>query len=236
MKRSRLSKRLENQSRKNIIFSVLGILIVFFVLFKFGIPILADFSFLVSNNNEKKSSFEGERSKFITPPLLNPLFNATNSAAINVSGISSPKQTIELYINEELVSKVKTEGDGTFKFDDIKLLGAENTLKAKALTDNNESDFSKSISVLFKNTNPNLTIDSPTDNQNFSSDEKIIEVRGNTDSGAKVTVNEFWVIVDETGKFSYNLTLKDGENTIKIIVVDEAGNKTETEKKVTYSP
>lgn len=235
MKRSRLSRRLEKQGRKNIIFSIFGILFVFFALFKFGIPLLADFSLFVSNNDTKSAS-EKQKLNFIAPPLLNPMFNATNSANINVSGVSSPKQTIELYINEELVNKITTEDDGSFKFTDIKLNGTENILKAKAIIDNNESDFSKPISVLFKNSNPSLTIESPSDNQNFSSDQKSIEVTGKTDAGVKVTINDFWVIVDETGKFSYNLTLKDGENNIKIIAIDEAGNKTEMEKKVTYSP
>ena len=48
-------------------------------------------------------------------------------------------------------------------------------------------------------------------------------------------MNEFWAIVDAGGNFSYTLPLQNGENTIKVVATDEAGNKTEYEVKVTYS-
>lgn len=234
MKRSRLSRRMEKENRKNIIFSVLGILVVLFLLAKFGLPLLVDFSLLVTNNKTQKASTQ--KPNFISPPVLNPLQSATNSANINVSGVAGEKQIIELYINDELIGKTEAEKDGSFEFKEVKLAGKDNYLKAKATFENAESDFSKSFFVSFKETNPNLSLDSPKEDQSFTSDSNPIEVKGKTDSGIKVTVNDFWAIVDENGNFSYILTLKEGENKIEVTVVDEAGNKTEKEVKVNYSP
>ena len=59
---------------------------------------------------------------------------------------------------------------------------------------------------------------------------------GKTDSGVRITVNGFWAVIDENNNFSYSLPLQDGDNAIKVVAQDQAGNKAEKEIKVTYSP
>ena len=70
----------------------------------------------------------------------------------------------------------------------------------------------------------------------FEKDQSTVKVLGKTDPGVRVTVNGFWAVIDENNNFSYNLPLQNGENMIKIEAIDQAGNKTEKEIKVTYSP
>jgi bacillopeptidase F len=95
---------------------------------------------------------------------------------------------------------------------------------------------SESLIITFKSKPPTLQIKSPTDGQSFSKDQNIAEILGTTDPHVRITINNFWAIIDEKNNFSYSLSLKDGENEIKIVALDQAGNKTEKNIKVTYSP
>lgn len=238
MKHSRLSRRIEKQTRKTIFFSIFGILIVFFIFIKLGIPILVNFSLFISSSKQNQTNQEGKNTNtFVATPVINLPFNATNSATISITGTGQPKQTISLYLNDNLIAKTAVLKDRTFTFSDIKLDKGENNFKAKSLIENEgESEFSEMVSITYKDKKPNLTVDSLTDGQAFKKDDKTAEIKGKTDSGVKIIVNGFWAIVDENGNYSYQLPLQNGDNQIKIVASDDAGNTTEKELKVTYSP
>lgn len=240
VKRSRLARRLERQSTKTFILSVFGIFVVLFLLMKFGVPILINLSLFMTETKNSIESTPKNSNLYISAPLLNPLPQATNSAQISISGSASKNQVIGLYINDEVVDKTSTEDNGSFVFKDIPLLKGESLIKVKASIDNGqekkESDFSQIYTVILKNEAPSLAVDSPSDGQSFSKDDNPITVLGKTEAGNKVTVNGFWAIVDESGKFSYNLKLQNGDNEIVINSTDVARNKTEVKRKVTYSP
>lgn len=235
MNRSRLTRKLEQQSKKNLVFSILGIIIVLFVLIKFGIPLLINFTLFISGFKNDDREIKNEVRSFVPPPILNPMPSATSSGHIVISGFASPKQTIELYINDDLVDKDLTSDKGTFIFKEI-ISSGENTIKTRAIIGDKKSEFSKPIIITLRNKPPNLNIVSPSDGQSFPKDQNIIDVEGTTDVDVRITVNGFWAITDGNGNFSYRLPLQNGENNIKIIGIDEAGNKVEKELKVTYSP
>jgi outer membrane lipopolysaccharide assembly protein LptE/RlpB len=48
-------------------------------------------------------------------------------------------------------------------------------------------------------------------------------------------VNGFWAVVDDNNNFSYTLPLQSGDNQIKIVAIDQAGNKAEKDLKVNFS-
>jgi len=235
MNRSRLSRKLEKQTIKNLILSVLGIIIILIALIKFGIPLLVNISLFVSGGKTQESTSRNTTS-FIPPPILNSKYDATNSAQVKISGLASPNQIIDLYINGNLIDKTETNDNGTFSFETL-LVPGDNLIKAKATTsDGKESDMSESLTITFKTNAPSLEIKFPSDGQVFSKDQNIVEIKGTTDPHVRVTINNFWAIIDEKNNFSYTLSLKDGENEIKILAQDQAGNKTEKTINVTYSP
>lgn len=236
MNRSRLSRRIEKQSQKTFLLSILGIALIVFALIKFGMPLLINFSLLLAGKDT--TDFKSQNSaSFVPPPVLDPLFDATNSAEISISGKANKDETVKLYVNGELADNVKVKDDNGFEFKNVVLKDGENSIRTKAQKDNKEeSDFSKETIVIYKKEPPILSVDSPTDRQSFSKDENLIIVSGKTDAGTKVTINDFWAIADDTGNFSYHLSLKEGENQIKIVATDIAGNKTQKEIKVNYSP
>ena len=234
MIRSRLSKRMEQKTKKNLALSILGIVLVVFLSFKFGIPLLVNLSLFLSGSQSKVET-KIQSSSFIAPPVLDSFPEATTSAEVIISGIASKKQTVNLYINYNLVDTVKAGDDGKFSFKQT-IKPAENIIQAKSVVNEKESDFSNTIITAFKNAPPSLSLNSPTDGQSFSKDQNIASIKGATDTDAKVTINGFWAITDSNGNFSYSLPLQNGENKIRVEAIDIAGNKAIKEIKIIYSP
>lgn len=234
MRRSRISKYKEKNNEKTIILSVLGITVVLFLLFKFGIGLLVNLSLFVTGKNLQNNQTDQNSVDYIAPPILNPLPVATNSAHIIISGKSAKNQTIHLYINGSDTDEVSTNSDGSFVFSED-LQNGNNEIKTKAQDKNKMSVFSDNQNVMFKNSPPSLDISSPSDGQTFKKDQNTTNVSGKTDSGDSVTVNGFFAVIDENNNFSYILPLQNGDNEIKIVATDQAGNQTEKDLKVNYS-
>ena len=234
-KYSRLSRRLESQYRKNLVLSVLGIIVVLVLLVKFGIPLLVNFSLFLSGQKKSEESSKSAGTAYLSPPVLNQSANATNSAEFIITGTAVKDEKIDLYVNDSLSEKKGVEDNGNFSFK-VTLETGGNKIKAKARKDGKESDFSNELEVVYKNGPPSLSVNSPTDGQKFEKDQNTTRVLGKTDSGVRVTVNGFWAVIGENNNFSYNLLLQNGDNIIKIEALDQAGNKAEKEIKVIYSP
>lgn len=232
--RSRLYKRLEEKSKKNLLLTVFAIILITITVIKFGVPMMVNFALFISGSKDYEENTRHEDTSFISAPILNPMPIATNSAEVIIEGVSAPDQTVILYINENFVSKTETQKNGNFSFRET-LRKNENVIKVKAKVNKNESGFS-ALNISYINTPPSLIITSPTNDQSFSKDQNTVEIRGETDALVKVTVNDFWAITDQSNRFSYILPLKEGENQIKIVATDIAGNKTEKSIRVTYSP
>jgi len=104
--------------------------------------------------------------------------------------------------------------------------------RVKAFNSKGESDYSNEVSVRTKSTPdttpPVLTIASPT---NFETvNEDTVTVSGTATDGESgidtVTVNGNSVTIGSDGSFSLDVSLSEGENAIKVIAIDKAGNKT----------
>lgn len=236
MTRSRLRNSLEKQTKRNLYLSLFGIVVIIGLVITFGMPLLINYSLFMEKLKDGQDTEASTNSKvYVAPPILDQTFSATNSATLTISGTAQAKQAIKLYLNDELVEKIKTEDNGTFTFKTITLTDGENSIKAKALVEKSESNFSNELTIIYKNHAPSLTIDSPADNQIVSGDNNKVTVRGKTDTEVKVTVNGFWAIVSESGQYTYDLTLQNGDNQVKVQAIDQAGNKAEAERKVIYN-
>jgi bacillopeptidase F len=230
---SRLSRNIEKKSEKRLILSIVGIIAVLFLLVRYGVPSLIGFSDFLANT--KGSQDTTKSNSIVGVPIFTTSFTATNSAAISLDGNAAPKEKINLYVNDNLTDSVDTKDDGTFSFKNVSLKLGNNDLKAKAIKNKDESEFSDTLSIQYKTSQPGLLIEEPSDGQNFPKETTSVNVKGKTDPGVKVTINDFWALDDQDGNYSYNLTLQSGDNQIKVVAVDDAGNKTEKDIKVTKS-
>lgn len=229
--RSRLSRRLENQTKKRLLINLVGIVVILVLVITFAIPLIGTMStFLAGAKNAVETS--EKKDEFRQPPVLDTQPAATNSAQVHITGTAFADQSVVLYVNGIKQDSVKTKKDGTFSFTDVTLEKGKNTIKTKALVDKKETAFSNEIAIEYKSEPPSLTIDNPKDGQTFGKDDSTTNVTGKTDPGARITVNNFWAIVEDNGDFSYMLRLQGGENKITVTATDEAENKTQKEIKV----
>lgn len=81
---------------------------------------------------------------------------------------------------------------------------------------------------------PILAVDSP--REQVISIERKIDVLGQTDTDATVTVNGTSVLVRSDGKFFEQVTLEPGVNTITISTTSRFGKSAAVTRKITYQP
>jgi hypothetical protein len=90
------------------------------------------------------------------------------------------------------------------------------------------------FSVAPDNTPPYLKIETPAGGTILR--EASVEVTGESEADAVVTVDGVETKVGEDGRFVTTIVLADGANTIVVAATDPAGNETRREQQVTFSP
>ena len=221
---------------KNTIVSIAIIIVVLVVILFFGLQLLVKFSLLLGRIKSTSEIPTDLQTEFVLSPTLNPLFEATNSAVIEVSGIGSePGQTIELFLNGERKTDTIVNSNSQFTFSQLRLESGENRIQVRAKKDGKESEFSNQAMVTLDTTPPALEVKEPTDGQIIRKDPQV-RIVGKTESESSIFINDFLPIVDTNGNFLYSLPLSNGENSIKIVARDKAGNQTTNEIKVTFEP
>ncbi|MGH9382484.1 MAG: FecR domain-containing protein [Thermoanaerobaculia bacterium] len=63
-----------------------------------------------------------------------------------------------------------------------------------------------------------------------------VTVSGRSEPGARLTVEEQGVGIDDAGRFEHNLSPTEGDNVVTVRVVDPAGNETTRSHHITYMP
>lgn len=233
---SRLQRLEEKRNLRKAIWLAIGtvVLIVFVVVI--GVPALVR---LVTWIGESKSAGVKDKNDLIppSPPRIITSWDATNSALMTVTGFAEPKASVYLTLNAESKGDHKTGDDGQFVFENIALSEGENKLIAVAIDEaGNQSQPSRTVSVIYSKKEPKLDIESPTNSQEFSGSKNQIEIKGVTDPESRVTVNGRILIVGSDGKFTSFYSLSNGENKLEFIATNRAGNQTKKELTVTYAP
>ena len=170
-------------------------------------------------------------------PKIDPLPSVTNQKKINVVGNAFQGVQVELIFNGDSISIDDLDEEKKFEFTDLNLQSGENTVQVRALEkDGEKSELSDEVTVILDLKPPTLEITAPISDEEFGGEEQKISVTGSTEADTKVYINDHIVIVKADNTFTYQVTLKDGENTIIIKATDEAGNETVQEITVTFNP
>lgn len=238
---SRLGRKLEHKTKRQIFLYVLVICLVLFLIIKYAFLLLDKIGSVLIGFNEaeySKKITESKTDEIILAPTLDSLATATNSASIKISGRSyETKGTIELFLNETLKNETEIFQDGLFAFGNIDLKEGENTIKVRYKNPNSKiSKFSEINQILYLRDAPKLEITNPSDNSLFGKENQEITITGKTDPDNKIQINGYQAVVDGNGNFSYLLRLKDGENEINIEAVNLAQSKTSKKIKVIFRP
>jgi len=227
---SRLARKQEAKNlRRAVLFGFLSLILVLCLVF-LGLPLLIKMAVFLGNI--RSSYLPSEKDDTIPPPapLLLPLPEATSSAQLNLSGFAEPGATVEIFVSGISQEKIVADNNGSFSVDNLRLTEGKNEIYALA-TDKagNVSQPSEKASVFLDQTPPQLTILQPPNNTTFYGLQKRVEIKGETEEEASVIINDHLAVMEAGGKFRYSLTLLGGENKVKIVATDKAGNKTEEE-------
>ena len=235
MKTSRLARVEEKSAKRIIVWSLSGMLLLVILGGVFGLPMLVRMSVFIDSMRGAAPTPKPKLT-IMTTPELDPLPEATNSATTTISGVSDPTIELTLIVNNDPIGKTTTSDTGRFTFKNVALADGSNSIrvKRKAQSPDQKDILTDAVLIERRSTKPKLEIESPEDNKTYSGDTNKVLVKGVTDDGNSVTINDHRVIVQLRGVFQYEYPLSEGETTLKILATDEAGNTTLIERKVTY--
>ncbi len=228
-----LTKREEKlQVKKSFLLSFISVVIAVLI-FTFGIGVLGGFADLLNKIFTNENGNDGN-STTLQAPLLDELPSATNGAKLKISGLALEGKKVFFYLGDEKTGESDVSGD-RFSYEDFLLKEGENEVRVKSQGENEaESDFSKSYRVIFDQKEPELAIDSPTEGQTFSGNNRI-SVKGKSEKNAKVYANGFLANENSDGNFEVYVPLNEGDNEVEVKAIDIAGNSKSQKIKVRFN-
>jgi hypothetical protein len=229
-KTGRVSSRLAKREQKKMTqqtFLIFGLAIVVVIVFIVAVvPGLIRLTGLFLDGDGVTSDF-GDTIPPRVPSISSPV-TATYSASIKIEGFSEPESEVVLVMNASESNRSEADSDGKFDFV-VDLSDEENSLSLYAIDKaGNESNSSRTHKIIFDDTAPTIEIETPSDGQQFElRKNQNITVKGLTEPRSKVFLNDRLIFAKSDGSFSTSLQLSEGDNELKIKVVDQAGNETE---------
>ena len=218
--------------RQTIVWTLISVVILLVFLF----IILPNAPRLLAKIAEKNSAFGQEDT---IPPQV-PVFNspalATNTKLLEVSGFAEAKSQVLVVLNGNQVADLTVGDDATFKYA-IELQEGENYLQAFSKdSSENESILSKEYVVMLDTQAPSLQFSESIKDgvQIVGKENRTYTLSGVTEPNAKVAINDRFLFARADGSFSYQIQLNEGDNVIKFIITDKAGNNLEQELHLLY--
>lgn len=201
----------------------------------FGIALLNNISTYVERFRGPTNVFVGDTTP-PPPPNFNAIPEYTNDSSLSISGRSEPGATVYLTINES-TEDVLVNNEGEFKLT-IELEAGENTIKGYTEdTAGNQSHTSDTYTVNLDTKPPDIEVTEPTEGQEFFGEQqKQLTIRGLTEEGSEMTINGRFVRVDSEGNFEHKLEMSEGEYNLNIKSTDRAGNLSEINIGVKFTP
>jgi len=230
---SRLLKKQEKEVRKQTLFFIfLSIALLLFFIFII-IPNLVRlfFNFI---DKDLVSTVEDD-----LPPQAPVLFEtppeATFSAQLKIGGFADPTATVVFVLNGNQVEEKNVNEEGEFN-QLINLEKGENQLVIYTVNEfGTESLQTRSFQIVFDDEPPIITIFEPEPDSVIElKRNRSTRVMGETEAFSRVYLNDRLVMVGEDGQFSTSYFLDEGENILKFVAIDPAGNQSELEIKVEF--
>lgn len=230
---SRLAHRSEFRTKRQSAILILGSIVILILFLFYGFPAILNLAGSIANLRGKRIS-TNEKGVVPTVPRFSQDFEATKSATITLHGVADSKISVEIFQNNRSLGTTLAKDDGSFSME-VDLSRGDNLFTAQAISESGQkSSVSDGYKISYLSSPPKLELSTPKDGDSFK--DSPIVVSGTTDPDTSVTVNDHLAIVTGSGNFSYNLTLTNGDNKIKIVVTDKAGNQTTKEITVKYNP
>ncbi len=231
---SRLSSRRQQAQFRRLLLIGGCIILLFIAAFQVGLKSIINATLFVNtfkSPGDSTSQSSLEDSFFGTFSLDDPP-GATREAKLIVRGNTNGYEKMIPFVNGLKQKPVEVKKD-SFEIVLTSLESGENTFYVLATTNNGKhTKKSSSYTVVYRNKPPEIEFETPHDKDAVSRPE--LAVKGKTDKGVTLRINRMPVVVNWEGKFQTTIQLKEGENTIEAVVIDDAGNTSDKKIMVTY--
>lgn len=233
---SRLSSVEEKRNmRKAFLLAFLSLVFIVFLFF-LGVPIFAKFATFMSNLGRSDKPIVLNDTTPPAPPQILLENEYTNQKSLEISGNSEEGAIVVITFNSD-VQEVVSDNVGLFSLK-FNLKDGENIFSAQAKDQTgNISQPTKVYTIIFDNTPPEIVVESPAEgSEYFGSKQSQVTIKGRTEPGSSMTINDRFASVNDEGAFSYSASLSDGENAFNIKAVDKAGNEKEKVFTLRFTP
>lgn len=224
-------KQSQNKSRSRFYIFLSVVFVI--VMIKWGIPLFMN---MVAGNGAQRVNIDND---IIPPqaPIISALPDATNSARIVIEGYTEAAASVELLLNDQVEKINVADQTGSFVFE-TSLISGQNRVQIRAKDSKGNESMSQVTLVSFDNKPIELTVSTPKDgSEYFGKINQVIDIKGEVDKlGSQVLINNSFVQVDRSGAFIHRFMLSGGENMIKIVASDKAGNTAEKTLRLIYTP
>lgn len=232
---SRLIKREKKKLFRQTIIAVSLALGLFLIFIFWGLPNAPRILGLIAGSDDGGVQIEE------LPPQTPSLYLSeryVNQASIEIQGSGLADSWVVIKLNGQELAPIQIGADGTFK-SQLELSDGDNLISAYAYYDKaNPSMASLDQTIVLDTTPPDLTFADGIipEMSVVGKDKQYLMIAGQTESGAKVSINDRFLFAKESGEFAYRYRLNEGSNSVKIVVEDKAGNTKETELKINFKP
>jgi hypothetical protein len=232
---SRLASVEEKKNIKRAVSYVVLSIVTLIILVIFGLPLLIKFAGFIGNIGDSNNPVTIDDMTPPAPPQFDNIPEFTNQENLEITGMSENGARITIRANND-ESEVVANSDGRFNFT-FNLSDGENAIDAIATdTGGNVSTQTKTYNIVYDNTDPELTVESPSDNSSYyGAGQRQLTIKGNVNESVDLTINDRFVSVNEDGNFTFTTTLSEGENKFEVKAVDPAGNTSSTSLTTNFS-
>lgn len=210
-------------------------IVLLFLLFKFGLPYTVKLIGFVSDFKNSTVVPENNDTTPPAPPYVKNTPKETNVDSFEIAGTAESGVTV-IIEHSGSVTETIANTNGDF-LSTITLVGGENIIYISAKDQSGNMSISKtSVKVILDKMPPEIAINSPSDGSSFFGDKnKVVQIVGQTEPEATLTVSGHKAIVKSDGTFQSAVTLNNGSNEILIVSKDRAGNTKEQTLNLNFS-
>lgn len=232
-KYSRLVNVQEKKHRRQTVLWVFLSLVLIGILLVWGIPTLVNMTAFLADFKGGKIVTKGDTIA-PAPPIFTTPEIATNNANLKITG-TAESQTKLILTHNDLAEELNVNESGFFE-KEVKLFEGDNTFSAKTKdAAGNESEASRTLTIKYDITPPEIAITEPQNNQQFGGRQaQNITIKGSTSEETTVTINGRLATELQNNNFSTTIKLQEGINELIIEATDTAGNKTQEKLNVTF--
>ena len=226
----------ERRNRRKAFFFVVLTLFTVFLIFFYGLPLVAKFASFIYDLRQTSEPVETSDTTPPPPPRLTPLPSATNKERLDIQGTTEPGASVTIYFNSKS-EDVLANSEGSFSLN-IPLNNGVNIISASSKdSSGNESQKTDTLEITYDKEPPEIEIIKPADGAEFFGNlQRQIIIEGKVEEGTQVQINSRMVVVEQDKTFSFASSLSEGTNTFTIKAEDSAGNVTEKTLSVSFTP